>query len=422
MFHATIIEPSTVASGCNPVPLVRRLGTLARKCADVGDWWGLVLLATFPIGCVSEASTGAGAKVPVPEHREVSVDRLVITSTESLSAFELLERGKSELERGDAHAAARDLDLVVDQDVRGPWTEQALYLGARAHEEQGDHLGAATRFERVAVEFPTGEFTRDAYLRSIRLYVFLEQWDVAGRLSHAFVEKYPERLPREEVVVQSSIALSELERVGSSEEATARARPPLARARAVIEHYRLDGAGNIPRDLAQVYFATGELARLEGESITFDPLPDDFAEQFERRAQLLLDAQSAYSDVMRAYDAHWTAMAGFRVGELYQRLHRDVMNAPRPAGADTERRRLVFEAALRLRYSILLEKGLNMMEHTLAMAERTGEDSPWVARARQARDEIKAAYAEEQAAVEASPYSRDDMERVLADLARRRAR
>lgn len=377
---------------------------------------------TVPSVTPTLTSTLVEPKTAAPDHREVRIDRLVVTSGESLSAFELLQRGKSELDASDAPAAARDLDLVVAQDPHGPWVEEALYIGARAHEEQGDHLGAAQRFERTALEFPKGEFTRDAYLRAIRIYVFMERWDTAGRLSHGFVERYPQRLPREEVVVQSAIALAELERARETPEARTNAQAPLARARSVIERYQLDGAGNIPRDLAQVYFAKGELLRLEGEAVGFDPLPPDFADQFERRAQLLLDAQSAYSDVMRAYDAHWTAMAGYRVGELYQRLHRDVMSAPRPAGADTERRKVAFEAALRLRYSILLEKGLNMMEHTLAMAERTGENSAWVARAREARDDIRAAYAVEQAAVDACPYSKEDLQRVLAEIAVRHER
>lgn len=418
MFRAMVIDPTIVPYGCNPMAVARRLRTgMWKSCMAHGAVaLGLVLLSP---GCASEVSTSRAAQVPVPEYRELRVDHLVVTAGESLSAFELLQRGKNALDRGDAPAAARDLDLVVEQDPRGPWTEEALYVGARAHEESGDHLGAAQRFARVAREFPKGEFTRDAYVRAVRVFVFLEQWDTAGRLSHAFVEKYRERLPREEVVVQSAIALAELARAGQSALARTKAQVPLMRARSVIERYRLDGAGDIPRDLAQVYFAKGELLRLEGESVGFDPLPGDFADQFERRAQLLLDAQSAYSDVMRAYDAHWTAMAGFRVGELYQRLHRDVMSAPRPVGADTERRKLAFEAALRLRYSVLLKKGLNMMEHTLAMAERTGESSAWVSRARQARDEIKAAYAVEQAAVDACPYSKEDLERVLAEIARR---
>ena len=41
---------------------------------------------------------------------------------------------------------------------------------------------------------------------------------------------------------------------------------------------------------------------------------------------------------------------------------------------------------MRLRYSILLDKAKSMMDHPVAMADRTGEQSPWVLRSRQARD------------------------------------
>jgi hypothetical protein len=123
---------------------------------------------------------------------------------------------------------------------------------------------------------------------------------------------------------------------------------------------------------------------------------------------------------MRAYDAHWTTMAGFRVGELYGRLHADVMAMPRPPGADTERRRQLLEAAMRLRYSILLKKGLDMLDHTLAMAERTSEQSDWVAKARVAKAELERALVREQEAIAALPFSRADLQAVLDDLARRR--
>lgn len=414
MFRRVVIGHPMVPSCCNPVTVARQLRPGVLHSAI-----GVALV--FAAGCVSGAATGAGAKTPAPDFREVQIDRLVVTSGESLSAYELFSRGKSELEREQYKAAARDLDLVTEQDPRGPWKEEALYLGARAHEEDGDRLGAAERYARVAREFPNGEFSRDAYLRAIRLFVFAERWGDAGQLSHGFVTRYTTRAPREEIVVQSAIALAELAAPGQTLETRARALSSVTKARSVIERYQLDGAGNIPRDLAQVYFAKAELLRLEGEAVVFDPMPPDFADHFEHRAQLLLDAQSAYSDVMRAYDAHWTAMAGFRVGELYQKLHQDVMSAPRPAGVDTERRKLVFEAALRVRYSVLLKKGLAMMEHTLAMAERTGESSAWISRAKQARDDLEAAYATEQAAVDACPYTKEDIEQVLADIARRNA-
>ena len=40
---------------------------------------------------------------------------------------------------------------------------------------------------------------------------------------------------------------------------------------------------------------------------------------------------------------------------------------------------------MRLRYRVLLEKGLKMMEHTVMIGERTGEGSSWIERARDAK-------------------------------------
>jgi hypothetical protein len=195
----------------------------------------------------------------------------------------------------------------------------------------------------------------------------------------------------------------------------------ISKGRDVIDAERLDAAGAVPKDLAQLYFALGELRRIRGERIRLAPPPPDFVDALERRCQLLLDAQSAYSDTMRAYDAHWSAMAGFRVGELYQKLHEEVMQIPPPAAATTPAKAQLFQGAMRLRYSVLLEKGLTMMDHTLQMAERAGEHSEWVVRAADAKARLETAVRDENAALDRLPYSRDDLQKALADLTRHKA-
>src|SRR5207245_6890058 len=116
----------------------------------------------------------------------------------------------------------------------------------------------------------------------------------------------------------------------------------VSKARDIIERENLDAAGRIPQELAPVYFALGEVRRLRAERIHFSPMPPNFGAALEQRCQLLLDAQGAYSDSMRAYDAHWSAIAGYRVGELYQKLHQELMQVPPLKAADTERRRQLF--------------------------------------------------------------------------------
>ena len=189
--------------------------------------------------------------------------------------------------------------------------------------------------------------------------------------------------------------------------------------RRVLDATPLDRLEVIPRDVAQLYFALGELRRLRAREIRFDPFPPDFAQHFERRAQGLLDAQSAYLDTMRARDAHWSAMSGYRIGQLYAELHQDVMETPTPPGLE---RSDAFQGAFRLRYLILLEKGLNMFERTISLAERTGQDSVWVGRAREQSVELRRLLGDQHAFIDSLPYSREDLRRVLEGIqARQRA-
>src|SRR5690606_24453081 len=118
----------------------------------------------------------------------------------------------------------------------------------------------------------------------------------------------------------------------------------------------LDRVGVPSTDVAALYFSLGELRRLRSEELVFDPLPADFSQTLEQRCQLILDAQSAFSEAMRSNNAHWSSMSGVRVGELYQSLHGDLMAMPRPDAANTTEKKQLFEGAIRLRYSILLRK------------------------------------------------------------------
>ena len=327
---------------------------------------------------------------------------------------ELFERARAQLDRGDAVAAAREFDRIVELEPKGDLAPESLHLGALAHERAGDREAALARFERLARQFPHHALGRDALTRVIRLLAFLERWQRAGEASDLFLKRFPDPRPIEGVVALSGRALGYLSR-GDLD----RASFSIEKGRNLIEAHRLDRAGAVPRDIAQLYYALGEVRRRRAERIVFNPMPANFAAVLERRCQLLLDAQSAYSDTMRAYDAHWSAMAGYRVGELYQRLHQDLMEVPLPKTADSERRKQLFEGAVRLRYSVLLEKALTMMKHTRDMARRTGERSQWVTKAEQGIAQLQKARAAENAAIDRLPYTRAQLKAALDELGKK---
>ena len=71
---------------------------------------------------------------------------------------------------------------------------------------------------------------------------------------------------------------------------------------------------------------------------------------------------------------------------------------------------------MRLRYRVLLEKGLKMMEGTVALGERTGESSLWVTRAREAKTELENALAMEKEALSKLPFTEEELKKALEEL------
>jgi hypothetical protein len=106
---------------------------------------------------------------------------------------------------------------------------------------------------------------------------------------------------------------------------------------------------------------------------------------------------------------------------MYRLLHGDLMRIPPPATSKTERQRQVFFAFMHVRYRILLEKGVREIDQTLQLAERTGDTSSWIERARQAQSEMKGALAEEQSALRRLPFTEGEVSAAL-DALKKQAR
>ena len=175
----------------------------------------------------------------------------------------------------------------------------------------------------------------------------------------------------------------------------------------------------LPVAVAQLRFGLGELRRIRSERIKFEPLPPDFIAKLEERCADLLEAQAAYSQAVRSIDPHLAAMSGYRVGEMYRVLHRDLMQIPPPATSKTSQQKNVFYAFMHIRYRILLEKGLREMEQTVALGERTSDASSWITRARDARSEMQTALADEKAQIEKMPFTEEEVKKALEILQKR---
>jgi tetratricopeptide (TPR) repeat protein len=370
-------------------------------------------LAALLLACAC-ASGGPPPKQPRKEAPVTLVPRLVITRDDASDIPELYDRAV-ELGRAGQHSqAARAFDRIVALDPDGPLADDALFQSGAEYDLAAELELSARRYEDLARRYPQSPLARPALARGIRVLSHLEAWPRAGLLARSLLVFESELGPFDRVAAYAAAALDSLERDDEQGAVTF-----IERGRTLIDERGLDAVGRITRELGALYFALGELRRRRAARIQFDPLPPDFPQVLERRCQLLLDAQSAYSDAMRAHDAHWSTMAGVRVGELYQGLHRDLMRVPMPQSADTPEKRQLFEGALRLRYAVLLHTALRMIEHTLTMAERTGERSAWVDRGRAARAAVQNEVRAEEAALAKLPFSKQTLEAALEELGRR---
>ena len=334
---------------------------------------------------------------------------IVITPHDDETPDHKFDRARALLLEGKGRAAAPLFDQLADADLLAP---ASRYNAGIAWEQAGDLAAALQRFQNVAEHSREGELGRFAALRAARLFSYLERWSELSAMS--------ERL-------MARVDLSDVERLeayGAKALAVVESGDPegavrfIARGRDIIVALRLGEGGQLPLEVAQIHFALGEVRKQRSEKITFDPVPPNFAEVLEQRCQGLLDAQSAYSDAMRSYDAHWAAMSGYRVGQLYQRLHVDLLSIPVPTSAKTSESKRLFEGAMRQRYRVLLDKGLALMDHTLQIGERTGEVSAWIDRARASKREIEAALAEQKTLLSQLPYTERVLQQALDDLAR----
>jgi tetratricopeptide (TPR) repeat protein len=368
-----------------------------------------VTFLAFLGGCAATpaARTAAAQAQQAPP---VEVAPMVVSPYSELELEQQFEQARTALLRERYKDAADAFDRLVRLAPDGETAAPSLYNGGLAHEGLFQRKEAVERYQKLIDRFPEHAVTRGAYFRLARLYSFLERWsdldsvaDKALRLRDLTV------LEAIDAHGAKALALVEQDKVDE-------AAKQVGLARDLVEQHRLGESGPPPIELAQVSFALGEVRRRRSEKITFNPMPANFAEVLEQRCQALLDAQSAYTEAMRSYDAHWSAMAGYRVGQLYQQLHRDVMAIPPTGKADTLKKQQLFEGAMRLRYRVLLEKGLKMMDGTVRLGRRTGEDSAWIHRAEEAKRDIELALEDEKRALAKLPFTETELQDALDRL------
>ena len=137
------------------------------------------------------------------------------------------------------------------------------------------------------------------------------------------------------------------------------------------EEERLD-----PYYAAQAQYYLGEVYAGWFRALPLDPAKGDEAllgKQLEDKAEMLLSAQGHYLRAIRLGNDTWAVASGFRIGELYDGLRAQLIDAPLPPGLSGEEAD-AYRKELRRKLRVLATKAITAYEQTLQRASRSGVD------------------------------------------------
>jgi hypothetical protein len=138
-------------------------------------------------------------------------------------------------------------------------------------------------------------------------------------------------------------------------------------------------AGEVRYYRGKAHFHLGERSRRRFRAVELDPSttpPDALAARLDEKASLLIAARQRYVRAVEAGEPAWAVAAGARVGEMYEELRRELLDAPLPPGLDAAAAS-AYRAELRERVRVLAAAALEAYEDTLWLARRTGTEGPF---------------------------------------------
>ena len=288
----------------------------------------------------------------------------------------LFDVGTRAFQAGEFEKAALHFDRVSPGASEKP---AALWNAALSNERLGRSGEALQRFE----EYIKLKNEPDAQLHAALSEYKLGQLDAAAARLHKLAARpgLP-ALTRASAMMQEAVCRIE---GGSRAEGEQLLRAALD----VFENDREEPVD--PALPAQAEFWLGEAFRVAFRETRLDPSSMD-AKALEgalaQKAQFLLSAQGHYLRSIRRGDGEWATAAGYRIGEMYEALHDELLAAPLPQGL-TEDQRALYQQELRGKVRNLIEKAIRIYEETLSVAQRTGAKNAYLDKTEQSLERLR---------------------------------
>jgi tetratricopeptide (TPR) repeat protein len=280
---------------------------------------------------------------------------------------ELLAIGTAAAAAGDTARAANAFDRLAALHPRSPHAAEALLGAARAHAQRGEWGDALERYQAVLDRHAGAPQAHDAAFGVAEARYHVGDRPGARAALDAILARSGVA-PADRVRALAERGVVELDE-GRRDVAERTLRDAVATADAASATERIE-----PYYPAQAEYYLGDVFRAAFASVPVDPSRDGedaLRAALERKSELLLSAQDHYLKAVRLGDRTWAVAAGARIGDLYDTLRTQLLDAPLPAGlapahADA------YRAELRAQVRVLATKALTAYEETISIASRAG--------------------------------------------------
>jgi TolA-binding protein len=324
----------------------------------------LALACAAPRGAAPTPARANEVTFPPEELVATSLDvELAGKNDEELFAVGIAAFGAGEFSRA-AAAFAR----VADVFPASRHVPAALYNAGLSYERTAQWALGLERFRALE----KGWEGPDAVEASFRVAECLYHMDELGPAREKLdaIAGRPGLPSGERVRALAQRGVVELE-MGKGEQAEATLRSALATWETASADERLDEYW-----AAQAQYYLGEVYREWFRALPLDPSSGDEGElvrQLEQKAEMLLSTQGHYLRAIRLGNDAWAVASGFRIGELYDGLRAQMLEAPLPPGLSEEESG-AYRAELRRKVRVLATKAITAYEQTLRRATRSRVD------------------------------------------------
>jgi|HubBroStandDraft_1064217.scaffolds.fasta_scaffold19848_2 hypothetical protein len=359
------------------------------------------------VGALLLQACAAQPAPPPAAPMHIDAQPRIVTADDVTTVAELIAKGERALMEQNWQQAVDAYSTLLAADPGASQVPEWTFDLGLACEGLQERARARDTFLDLARKFPSDAKARPSLVRAATLDAYLEDWTALDDIGQVLLAR-PDIDDVDRLVALGARGLARVE-TGDD----AHASKDILDGLELADQLHYGDRDVLPVAVAQLRFALAEMRRVRSERIHLDPTMPDYLTKLEERCGGLLEAQQAYAQAVRSVDPHWATMSGYRVGEMYRGLHRDLMSIPAPAQSKTNKQQQIFFAFMHLRFRILLEKGLREIDQTIALGERTNDSSPWVARARDSKVEMETALEEEKAEIKRMPFTEDEVLKAL---------